>query len=380
MNLINLIKKSPFIDKFLDIILKIMNFINSNYNINILNRLINLLSSFKASIVFLIEGQNWVVDWIMGFYSSGLNNLGLIKSSIITNRFVKNKILHFGSIYLLFTSKGLIKLNKSNKHVVTYFHVVPNDKILKYLPILGKKIDILHTPSPITKKTLIKLGFPENKIVVVPMGVDLSIFKLYNDKKKSQLKKSFNLPEDKIIIGSFQKDGVGWGEGLQPKFVKGPDVFCKVVKKIYEKFDIHIFLVGPARGYVKKKLEEYHIPYSHIIQNYLNMADCYNVLDLYIVASRVEGGPMAFLECMATGVPLITTQVGMAPYLIKNGVNGFVTDIEDINKLFYYSMKILQNNNLRNSLIKNGFKTAQLNTWESATKHMYQKIYKRLLE
>ena len=32
------------------------------------------------------------------------------------------------------------------------------------------------------------------------------------------------LPASAFVVGSFQKDGVGWGEGLEPKLIKGPDV------------------------------------------------------------------------------------------------------------------------------------------------------------
>ena len=99
------------------------------------------------------------------------------------------------------------------------------------------------------------MGFDEKKIVVIPLGIDLKNFINYPKTKKLQLKKRFKLPSEKIIIGSFQKDGIGWVKGLEPKFIKGPDIFCEVVKKLRDKFDIHVFLTGPARGYVKNKLE-----------------------------------------------------------------------------------------------------------------------------
>ena len=167
---------------------------------------------------------------------------------------------------------------------------------------------------------------------------------------------------------------------LEPKLVKGPDIFCEVVKKINEICDIHIFLTGPARGYVKKKLAEFGIPYTHLyIQNYFDMVDCYNVLDLYIVTSRIEGGPLALLECMATKVPIITTNVGMVPYLIENGVNGFISNIEDIDQLSNYAVEIIKNKELRKFLAENGFKTVQKYTWENIVTDYYNRIYRRLL-
>ena len=39
------------------------------------------------------------------------------------------------------------------------------------------------------------------------------------------------LPGSAFVVGSFQKDGVGWGEGLEPKLIKGPDVLLAVAER-----------------------------------------------------------------------------------------------------------------------------------------------------
>ena len=38
----------------------------------------------------------------------------------------------------------------------------------------------------------------------------------------------------------------------------------------------------------------------------------YNLLDLYLVTSRIEGGPQAILECAITKTPILSTDVGVA--------------------------------------------------------------------
>ena len=45
--------------------------------------------------------------------------------------------------------------------------------------------------------------------------------------------------------------------------------------------------------------------------------ELYNILDLYIVASRVEGGPQAILECGITKTPIISTDVGIASEILS---------------------------------------------------------------
>ena len=56
------------------------------------------------------------------------------------------------------------------------------------------------------------------------------------------------------------------------------------------------------------------------------MRGFYNSLDLYLCASRTEGTPRTMLEAAACGVPVLTTDVGLAPELVEQGVNGFVVE------------------------------------------------------
>jgi len=56
------------------------------------------------------------------------------------------------------------------------------------------------------------------------------------------------------------------------------------------------------------------------------MREFYNSLDLYIIASRSEGTPRPAIEAAACGVPVISTDVGIIPELIEEGVNGFIVD------------------------------------------------------
>lgn len=375
------IKKLKIYQKIFELLIKYIDLLANRFNLRVLTILKEILQSFKAELIFFVGSREWAVYWIYKNISDNLNKLGLINSELSNKYYAKNKIIHYCNQSKIFNGKEFVNLKKSNKFVITWFHIIPNDKLIKYIPILNRKIDCLVTPSPITRNKLIELGFNENKIVVIPFGVDLSHFKRYNEFKKEKIKEKFKLPKNKIIIGSFQKDGVGWGEGMEPKLVKGPDIFCEVVRKLKNKYDIHIFLTGPARGYVKNKLKEYQIPYTHIfLENYLDIVDCYNTLDLYLVTSRAEGGPKALLECMATGVPLVTTNVGMVPYLIKNEINALKTDINNIDKLYQYSIDIIKNDDLREKLVNNALKTLKEYSWQKVAIQYYKKIYKPLLD
>jgi len=372
-------KSNKIINKYLKLVIKIIDFILSKKEIMFLSFLRRLILTNISKMIYIVEEGNWSINWDGKYIVDNLTRNNLYNANLLTPILPRNRILHFGSINCLINSERIISIHNSNKVVLTWFHIIQNDERVKSLPFLSQKISLLHTSNEFTKNKLIFSGFEANKIVKIPLGVDLLKFKQVNDNKRNTLKKKFKLPKDKIIIGSFQKDGEGWGEGLKPKLIKGPDIFCKVIKKLSEKYSIHVFLTGPARGFVKKQLEESQISYTHIfLKNYVDIVDCYNVLDLYLITSRAEGGPKALLEAMATGVPIVSTNVGMVPEVVKTGINGFTAGVDDVDQIYSYAIEIIENQKLRQQFINNGLEIIKNYSWEEIAKQYYNKIYRRL--
>jgi len=330
---------------------------------------------------YVTEPADWVIKQIGRDISGNLKIQGLLKTSMTTtHKGIHNQTIHFGSVNTFLTSKGFKKTHKSNKIVLTWFHVVPDDPRISFVKEAQKYVDVVHTASTSTREKLVEMGIPDEKIVVVPLGVDLNAFKPAPVEEKQKIREEIGIPNDKIVIGSFQKDGAGWGKGLEPKLVKGPDIFVKAVDELIKEYDIFVLLLGPARGYVKRELEKRDIPYKHIfLKNYLEIPKYYNVLDLYLVTSREEGGPKAVLEAMATGIPIVSTKVGMAPEIIKDGYNGFLTDVEDVEMLTEKARKILDDGNMAKKMTKNALETIRDYSWEKITKRYYEEIYKRFL-
>jgi len=52
----------------------------------------------------------------------------------------------------------------------------------------------------------------------------------------------------------------------------------------------------------------------------------YNEIDVYLCASRTEGGPLPVLEAGACGRPVVSTPVGIVPELVRDGENGFLVE------------------------------------------------------
>lgn len=333
------------------------------------------VSTYKK-IFYVVEPANWVIKQEGKYIVDNINKNNFVSSFITTTYYgIRNQIIHFGSINSFYKYNKLAPLHRTNKIILTWYHVIPNDKRIELILKNLTSIDILHTSSTITYQSLINLGFPASKIVMIPLGVDLNLFKPMPDKARQEIKEKLGLPNDSVIIGSFQKDGQGWGEGNIPKLIKGPDILIEVLRMLAKDFNIFVLLTGPARGFVKNELKKLNIPYVHFCPNYKKIPLFYNCLDLYIVCSRIEGGPKALLECMACGVPLVSTSVGMAKDLIKNGINGFIVESENINQIVNKSKMILQNNQMKNEIIKNAQVTIQKYDWPSIAKEYLEKLY-----
>ena len=57
-----------------------------------------------------------------------------------------------------------------------------------------------------------------------------------------------------------------------------------------------------------------------------DMPDYYNTLDIYICASKTEGTPLPLLESMACGIPIISTDVGIARECFGNEQSKYILE------------------------------------------------------
>jgi len=243
------------------------------------------------------------------------------------------------------------------------------------------KVTRIQASNSYMRNLILESGIDARKVFLIPIAIKGKSFSIQTAESKNQARKEFNIPQNAVVVGSFQKDGVGWGEGMQPKLVKGPDIFLRVISILKKSIpEIYVLLSGPARGYVKKGLEDLKVPYKHIyLKNYDEVNRLYQCLDLYIVTSRQEGGPKSVLEAMAAGIPLVTTRVGQAVDLVKNESNGMIVDVEGVEDIVAACKKILSDSGLRRKVIQNGAETAKDNTY-TAHIPLWREFFKGFVE
>jgi len=62
--------------------------------------------------------------------------------------------------------------------------------------------------------------------------------------------------------------------------------------------------------------------------------------EIAILTSKSEGLPVALIEYGLSKKPVVTTEVGEIPLIIRNGINGFIVGIDDVD-LFYHNLTLL---------------------------------------
>ena len=75
--------------------------------------------------------------------------------------------------------------------------------------------------------------------------------------------------------------------------------------------------------------------------------------DIFVLPSHIEAMPMTILEAMASGLPIIATNVGAIPEIIKNNYNGIIIHPNNVKELVNAIKKLVAMNDLRNDVSKN---------------------------
>lgn len=252
--------------------------------------------------------ESWVVDRFRDDWYEH-------NKEISTNSIKKSDIIWIISPWVWKNIKT--KYLKDKKVVCSIYHIdfeKFTDKDEKEFYMRDKFVDIYHVISNKTVAELKKLT--NKKIVSIPFWVDQNLF--FDIQNKEDLRKKYKFNNQDYLIGSFQRDTEG-SDLINPKLIKGPDIFLKIVTELFQQNNnLKIVLTGKRRNYLIKNFEERGIPYKYFeMVNSTNLNELYNILDLYLVTSRLEGGPQAILECGISKTPILSTNVGVAPEILS---------------------------------------------------------------
>ncbi|HYE37942.1 TIGR03088 family PEP-CTERM/XrtA system glycosyltransferase [Methylocaldum sp.] len=172
-----------------------------------------------------------------------------------------------------------------------------------------------------------KIDVPEDRITRICNGVDTAVFHPAPDGKRRIEGCPFLDREEKIIIGT-----VGRMHGVKDQITLANAFLHLIDRRPDFRERVRLVLVGdgPLRAEVRHLLEEAGM--GHLVWmpgERSDIADILRGLDIFVLPSQAEGISNTILEAMATGLPLVATDVGGNPELVVDGVTGILVPKEN---------------------------------------------------
>jgi len=203
--------------------------------------------------------------------------------------------------------------------------------------------DKVITLSDYWKHFLSSVTAPE-KISVVPNGVKLSDFHLEKNRRAE-----IGLPESAVVV--FFVGPIGKRKGAFDIL----DAIPKVTGKIKD-----VVFVFCGTGEFQGELEAFkgkittaglspYIRYAGNISGQ-DLRDHYLSSDIFVLPSYAENLPNSLLEAMAAGLPVVVSDVGAIPEVVKDGSSGFIIKPGNIDSITEKVITLAQDGNLRKTM------------------------------
>ena len=161
------------------------------------------------------------------------------------------------------------------------------------------------------------LGFQADTIVHIPNGVDTHTL-APSAERRQEMRRSLGIHEDDRVVGFVGR--------FHPH--KGVDVFlAALLTPLRKDLRLRLILAGKdlrkgdtefGRLLVKLGYADAEIERVHAVGPQMEMPDLYCAMDVFVLASRVEGTPNALLEAMSCGVTAVATDVGDAAAVVDD--------------------------------------------------------------
>lgn len=215
-----------------------------------------------------------------------------------------------------------------------------------YYASLIPYFDGFITISNYLKSKLTNLGFPEDKLITIPLGVNLEIYKHRTVPVRRSGRKLLT------VARLVEKKGIYYGIMA----------FSKLLPS-YPDLEYHIVGEGILFQRLKELTDELSLT-GHVIlhgaKNREEIKEFYAAADIFVMPSitasdgNSEGQGLVLQEAQAMGIPVVATRHNGIPEGILEGVTGLLVPERDIDALSDSIRNLIEDNELRETMGKKG--------------------------
>jgi glycosyltransferase involved in cell wall biosynthesis len=165
------------------------------------------------------------------------------------------------------------------------------------------------------------------KVVQIKNGLDTRLFRpAPNESTRRRIRESYGISDDRFVIGFSAK------RTSNTLNRKGLHVVASLMQLGASRNDQTTWIVrGPGWQPFIDQLRAcgVDVKYLPFLPTQRELAESYQVMDAFIVTSRIEGGPYPLIEAMSSGVPCVTTPVGLGLEVVDDGKTAFQVPFDD---------------------------------------------------
>jgi len=150
------------------------------------------------------------------------------------------------------------------------------------------------------------------------------------------------------------------------------------LKRRYPKAEL--CMIGPEKGMTIEELSNYaklkkvNVTFTGKLSKseWTRLSEKF---DVFINTTHFDNTPVSVIEAMALGLPIVSTNVGGIPFLLKNNETALLVQDSAVDEMTQAIIELIENSELANQLSQNGRKLAELFDWNSV-KNQWKEILK----
>jgi len=300
-------------------------------------------------------------------------------------KYTRYDLIHYPYFDLFFIS---LPLFKAAKLVVTIHDITPLLYPRDYPPgIKGeikfqiqkfslKKIDAVITDTKTSKRDITKyLGYPEDKIYPIYLGIDKQFVKIQNPKKCNQLRKKYNLPNKFVLYVGDVNPNKNLVRLARACKIIGSTLVIVGKQAVIEDFDNQ----HPEMKMWVEFLDKYKSDPDIRRLGYIKdeeLVGLYNCASVYCQPSLYEGFGLPVLEAMACGCPVVCAKTPALEEIA--GDAALFANPHNSRDIASKLSDILEESKVKHTLITKGHKNIQKFSWKKCARETLD-VYRKVL-
>jgi glycosyltransferase involved in cell wall biosynthesis len=261
-------------------------------------------------------------------------------------------------------------------HIATCHGFISNDRNLR----IYNTFDIMAlrfarkiiAVSEEIKRGLIRSGVRKSRVLLIQNAVELTMNNEIFFQNRERTRKAYGINKKEIVLGYIGR--LSEEKGLKYLIQAGS-------KLTHTGLPLKIMIIGsgPQKPEMESLVQQMSLQNKVVFSGFQKYVEkILPAMDIFVLPSLTEGTPMALLEAMACGVPVVASAVGEIPNIIDSGKNGILIPPANPEKIAEAVLTICRNNDFRTKLSETAKETIRskfnINEWMRKIESVYLEI------